>query len=173
MWWKRPSLESLIAHSPISVARFLLREAEARGFAVTPMKLLKMVFLSHGWMLGLHGIPLVRGPVEAWRYGPVFPDLYRLIRHLGTQSVTASDLPAEPKEVFEEEARRVMVGSVERYGPLSASELAEITGAPSSPWELTYRRGGWKPRIRPELIEFYYRKMLEVAGKYEEAEAAS
>ena len=169
MWWKRRSLESLIANSPIAVARFLLQEAERRGFEVTPMKLLKMVYLSHGWMLGIHGLPLVRGPVEAWRYGPVFPELYRRIRHLGAQPVKSSDLPAEPVEVFDQEAREMMVDSVEKYGPLSTARVSELTGAPSSPWELTYRRGGWKPKIHPELIEFYYREMLKLHREREEA----
>ena len=160
--WKRPSLEPLVAHSPIAVARFILAEAEKRDFTMTPMKLLKIVFLSHGWMLGLYGIPLVRGPVEAWQYGPVFPELYHAIKHLGAQPVALSDLPPGKEEVFDPEAQWVMVDAVERYGPLSASWLSTLTHAPSSPWELTYRDGRRHARIPNDLIEFYYRKMMEL-----------
>ena len=162
MWKRRPSLEPLVAHSPIAVARFILAEAEKRDFTMTPMKLLKIVFLSHCWMLGLYGIPLVRGPVEAWQYGPVFPDLYHAIKHLGAQPVVLSDLPPGKEEVFDPEAEEVMADAVERYGPVSASRLSALTHARSSPWELTYRKGERNRPIPNELIEFYYRKMLEV-----------
>lgn len=168
MWKRRSrdSLEPLVAHSAIAVARFLLIESERQGFPMTPMKLLKIVFLAHGWMLGLYRIPLVRGPLEAWQYGPVFPELYHAVKHLGAQPVKASDLESEkPKKDFDPEARKVMLDAVGRYGPLSASRLSRLTHAPSSPWELTYREGRRHARMSNDLIEFYYRKMLELHRK--------
>ena len=170
MIWNRPSLEPLVAHSPIAVARFILGEADKQGVTLTPMKLLKITYLAHGWMLGLHGIPLIRGPVEAWQYGPVFPELYGAIKHLGAEAVTLSDLPEQKTEVFEAETTEVMRDSVERYGPLSTAELSSLSDAPSSPWELTYRKGGRRRRIPGELIKFYYQKMLELHRQNREAE---
>lgn len=168
--WKSSSLEPLVAHSSIAVARYILREAEKRSFVVPPMKLLKITYLAHGWMLGVHGIPLVRGPIEAWQYGPVFPELYDAIKDLGTQAVTLSDLPEATDEVFEPEAVDTLQGAVERYGPLSTAEVSSLTDARSSPWELTFRKGGRRRRIPSELIRFYYQKMLELHRGVQPAE---
>lgn len=170
--WRRPSLEALVAHSPIAVARYLLTKTEAMQVTVTPMKLLKMVYLAHGWMLGIHGLPLVRGRVEAWQYGPVFPELYHAIKHLGAQPVRVRDLPAEPFEEFDPEEKQVMRDAVEQYGPITAARLSSLTHAPDSPWELTYRKGIRRRAIPNELIEFYYREMLRLHREREEADHA-
>lgn len=169
-WWKRHSLEGLVAHSPIAVGRYILTKAGEQGFTVTPMKLLKIVYLAHGWMLGIHGLPLVRGRVEAWQYGPVFPELYRAIKHRGAEPVTAADLPDKPHEVFEPEEKRVMSDAVEQYGPLTAAALSSLTHAPNTPWELTYQKGVRGRAIPNELIEFYYREMLRLYREDQEAE---
>ena len=162
--WKSRNSGPVVAHSPTAVARFMLSEADRQGFTVTPMKLIKMVFLAHGWMLALRGIPLVRKPVEAWDHGPVFPGLYHALKHLGSQPVNLSNL-LDVDEEFAPEAKRVMVDAVARYGPLNGERLSALTHAPSSPWDLTYRRGVQDRPIPNELIQFYYRKMLELHGK--------
>ena len=40
------------------------------------MHVLKLVYVCHGWMLGIHGAPLITEPVEAWTYSPVVPTVY-------------------------------------------------------------------------------------------------
>ena len=42
----------------------------------TPLHIVKLVYLCHGWMLGLKGRPLVDEPVVTGRYGPVIQSLY-------------------------------------------------------------------------------------------------
>lgn len=159
--WKRETGDRL-AHSPIAVGRFLLAEAERQGFELTPLRLLKIAFLSHGWMLGLHRMPLARGPVEAWKCGPVFPALYHAIEHRGAARVRLSDLSLGDGELFDADERAVMTDSVRRYGPLTGAQLVELTHADSSPWDLTRHRAHWRnPVIPNDLIEFYYRKILE------------
>lgn len=167
--WRRESLEPLVAHSPIAVARYLLTKTEAGQVTVTPMKLLKMVYLAHGWMLGIHGLPLVRGRVEAWQYGPVFPELYHAIKHLGAQPVRVADLPDKPVEAFDPEEKQVMRDAAQQYGPLTAAQLSSLTHAPSSPWELTYRKGIRHRAIPNELIQFYYGEMMRLHREREEA----
>ena len=54
-----------------------------RDVQTTPMHIIKLVYLSHGWMLGLHDTPLLWEPVEAWQYGPVVPSVYHLYKGWG------------------------------------------------------------------------------------------
>jgi len=42
-------------HSSITIANQLIKLAEAEGKTLTPMQLIKLVYLCHAWMLGLYG----------------------------------------------------------------------------------------------------------------------
>jgi uncharacterized phage-associated protein len=66
--------------SSTTVANRLFQLAGRAGYRLTPMQLVKLVFLCHGWMLGLYGKPLVRDRIEAWKYGPVIPKLYNAVK---------------------------------------------------------------------------------------------
>jgi len=66
-----------MSHSSISVAKYLLdNKEEDSGPSFSPMKIIKLVYIAHGWMLGINGLPLMKDPIEAWRYGPVIRELY-------------------------------------------------------------------------------------------------
>jgi uncharacterized phage-associated protein len=54
------------------------------------MQVLKLVYYCHAWMLGVYSRPLVRQPIEAWRYGPVVRELYRSIREYGGDPIRCS-----------------------------------------------------------------------------------
>ncbi len=41
------------------------------------MHVLKLPYICYGWMLAIHGKLLVVESAEAWRYGPIIPEVYR------------------------------------------------------------------------------------------------
>ena len=62
------------AVSPILVAEQILWLR--REIDTTPMHVIKLVYLAHGWMLGFTSRALINEAVEAWTYGPVVPSTY-------------------------------------------------------------------------------------------------
>ena len=66
--------------SSISIANKLIEIAESDGKFLTPMKLLKLAYICHGWMLALHDRPLIFDEIHAWKYGPIIPKLYQKIQ---------------------------------------------------------------------------------------------
>jgi len=58
---------------PRIVADDILYLARQANNPLTPMQVLKLAYIAHGWQLGLHGRPLINEPVEAWKYGPDLP----------------------------------------------------------------------------------------------------
>ena len=54
---------------------------------VSPMKLLKLVYLAHGWHLAIKGKPLIDEQIQAWDYGPVIQNLYHEIKGFGCAGI--------------------------------------------------------------------------------------
>lgn len=75
-------------HDPKAVANYILDCGKEDGETLSPMKLIKLVYLAHGWNLGLTGEPLITEHVQAWRYGPVIPSIYHDFKEYGNQVVT-------------------------------------------------------------------------------------
>jgi len=98
------------------------------------MQVLKLVYLCHGWMLGLHGQELISDDVEAWQYGPVIPSLYHAMKHYRASPVTSTlEQPVDEPEFSAEEVdliRQVF----EQYGDYTGPQLSTITHKSGSPW---------------------------------------
>lgn len=78
-----------------AVANAFLQIAEKHDAKLSPLKLQKLVYISHGWHLAIEGQNLVSDEfAEAWQYGPVFPSLYHEFKGAGKGAITspATDL---------------------------------------------------------------------------------
>ena len=49
---------------------------EYSGYTKTSLQIQKITYIAHGYMLGIHGVPLVSDQAQAWKLGPVFPEIY-------------------------------------------------------------------------------------------------
>ncbi len=144
-------------HDCRAVANRFLDLAWKSGDALTPMQVLKLVYIAHGWMLGLYGRPLIRDEVQAWQYGPVIPVLYNAMRDYGGAPVTAQ-LRAE-REDFTEFESDIISQTYAEYGAKSGPALSRLTHADGTPWDLTYRPGAFGIVIPTDLIEDHYRQL--------------
>lgn len=149
-------------HDSRVVANRLLERADAIGDALTPMQLLKLVYLSHGWMLGLYGRPLIRDDVQAWQYGPVIPRLYNAIRQFRSQPV-CGPLPAS-NEALDRQELSIIDQIYDIYGQLSGPELSRMTHAVNTPWQVTYKPNEFGLVISNDVIEDHYRRRAAETG---------
>lgn len=120
----------------------------------TPMQLLKLVYVAHGWMLGLYGRPLIVDDVEAWMYGPVIPTLYKEIKHYRDQIV--SDIDRVKLYPFDKYESKLIDQVIDQYGKLSGAMLSRITHAPNTPWSFTYKERSKGHKISNDLIADHY-----------------
>lgn len=145
-----------------TVANRFLDLARERGDAVTPMQLLKLVYIAHGWMLGLHGKPLIRDEVEAWQYGPVIPKLYNAIRRFRSQPVEGSlGTDGKKLDVTEDD---IVCQVYEIYGKKSGPALSRLTHQKGSPWDTVYEHGTYGTVIPNDLIEDHYATLAKRAA---------
>ncbi len=140
--------------SALTVAQQILWIAHQQGKQLTSMQLLKLVYISHGWMLGLYNRPLFQDEIEAWRYGPVVRSVYAEYKRFGARPI--SDDVQNQQKYFDDYALNVMEQVVEVYGGYSGLMLSSLCHQPDSPWEITIKQMGENSVIQNDLIEYYY-----------------
>ena len=156
-------------HDSRVIANRFLQLAREHGQTLTLMQVLKLVYIAHGWMLGLYGRALIADPVEAWKYGPAIPKLYEKLRHYGGNAITdfiSQPLVAAP---LGEEEEDIVSQVYDLYGQMTGFQLSEITHAPGTPWSITNARGEYSLEIPQDLIEDYYRSLDASAPERREA----
>lgn len=154
-------------HSALLVADYLLAHGKGN---LTPLHVIKLTYVSHGYTLAIRDRPLVLDIVEAWPYGPVYPILYDYLKAFGAGTVTR--LPYCGTSISDEDIRKrrdslkLRIGKTEildtvlaKFGALTGSELIDITHKAGSPWDTCYKKG--KRAIIPDQItKRYYRSIL-------------
>lgn len=138
-----------------TVANRFLELARDEKDDLTPMQLLKLVYIAHGWMLGLYKRSLIKDEVQAWQYGPVIPELYRSIRQFGSQPVLGRLATSDIEELDQLEDD-IVQQVYQIYGKRSGIELSRLTHKPDTPWAQTYRSGHFGSVIPTDLIQQHY-----------------
>jgi len=142
-----------MAHSALRIANAVCQKAVQLNMSPTPMQLLKLTYLAQGWMLGLYRQPLIVDDVEAWRYGPVFRDVYR---HVAGKSSVAGGLPARDSGDLDHLENDLLDQILQIYGKMSGLQLSTLTHTSGSPWDVTYRQFGQNAVIPKALMQEYY-----------------
>ncbi|TWG92220.1 putative phage-associated protein [Luteimonas sp. J16] len=152
-------------YSPSTVANYFLRRANAEGRALTPMQLLKLVYIAHGWHLGYFGQPLINETVQAWKYGPVIKSLYDNLRKYGggpvTSLVATGPFAWQRDMDLSGDSQRLVDAVWENYSSFSGIQLSQMTHQVGTPWDIVWRvRGGSRQyfaEIDDGLIEAHYK----------------
>lgn len=142
----------------LSVARYILERRKAAGDALTPMQLIKLVYIAQGYMLGRHGRPLFDEQVEAWQYGPVVPSVYHSVKQYKSAPVVA--IYGAPEHDFTPAELDVLDAVSDSYGPVNGVVLSAATHKPDTPWAQTWHRFGRNAPISNDIIENFYTKLL-------------
>lgn len=148
-----------MAHDSRAVANEILKIGREKNVSMSMMKLIKLVYFAHAWLLGVIGKPLCSDPVEAWPYGPVFRDLYFDLPYKGSQVVDKLiEMPFGGVYTgeFSTDEKSVMSRVVDVYGNLDAFQLSDITHQSGTPWYQTKERKGNFSKIDNSIIKEYY-----------------
>lgn len=103
---------------------------------VTPLNLEKLLYYAQGWHLALRDEPLFDEEIEAWRFGPVVPAIYRRFRFFGNKPIEASAI-TNPEALLSPASMSIIDQVLEHYGRFTSSELVGMTHR-ESPWKDTW-----------------------------------
>lgn len=143
-------------HDSLVIANRFLELAHKRENSLTPIQLLKLVYLAHGWGLGLYGRPLIKDEIQAWQYGPIIPHLYSHIRSFKSNPVKGPLVCKEDELSKQEE--NIIQQVYDIYGYLSGPRLSLLTHQQGSPWEVSCQLNEFWPVISNDIIEDYYQR---------------
>ncbi|MCD0489944.1 DUF4065 domain-containing protein [Pedobacter sp. MC2016-14] len=136
-------------YRPNLIANFFIKKSLDTGKEVTPMKLLKLVYIAHGWYLALADQDLIDEGVQAWKYGPVIPSVYHKFKVYGNNiinSLAKFDVPGWSNDPFtqgveinnlskiSEDDKKFLDRIFEVYGDLSGIQLSNLTHEIGTPW---------------------------------------
>ena len=155
-----------------AVANSFLDIAESKGELTDQMKLQKLVYFAHGWHLGFGEGAL--NVAEAWRWGPVFPDLYRAMRRWGAGKIKDRaraaemhgkririSIPSIPSaDAF---AIRLIERVWDVYGGMSGPALSQLTHEPGGPWDVIRKKNpGARNQVIPNrLIQEHFKQKIQ------------
>jgi uncharacterized phage-associated protein len=123
---------------------------------ITPLQLMKLVYLAHGWMLGVHGRHLIRESIEAWQYGPVIPELYHKIKKFRALPVI---YPIEETDLnFENDEKEFLDKVYRTYIDWTGMKLSALTHMKGSPWDITWGKKDSDSIIPNDIIRDYYQE---------------
>lgn len=144
-----------VPHPARTIADHILYLRSRHNLATTPLEINKLVYISHGWMLGIHRRSLSEEPAEAWTYGPVIPEVYHTYKSFGRSSIDTN--PKDMAHRFDQNQIMLMEEVVVKYKKYKGLQLSSITHMKGTPWYQVYRGGKGLGSIIPnKIIEQYY-----------------
>lgn len=128
------------------VANYFLGRAKAERRKITHLKLQKLVYVAYGWCWEFLGGQLFRDRIEAWKYGPVVPNLYHEFKHCGWMPIRqwSAHYDFDERQFLIREVQpdgqvaRVLHQVWEAYKEFSGRQLRDMTHSPGTPWDETY-----------------------------------
>jgi len=157
-----------MTYSPATIANYFLDKASREGRAVTPMQLIKLVYIAHGWHLGYLDRPLINETVQAWKYGPVIKSLYDQVKRYGSGAVReplrSSALPWLREAQMDETKRLTLDHVWTHYAGFSGVQLSSMTHMPDTPWYVAWHQQGgsnqYFAEIDDRLINDHYKSKI-------------
>lgn len=159
------AISSFAPHPVGAVANFMIGKSLREGFPITHLQLQKLVYISYGLYLALTGKRLFRERIEAWPLGPVIPELYHEFKRFGRKRIRrwSSNYDYDSGQfvwplVSDDDRDSLIVLNFvwPTYGPMSGSELVDLTHQDGTPWSATQRGDV----IEDALIRDHFLKLI-------------
>lgn len=148
-------------YDAVTIANRFLELATEQGKRLTPMQLIKLSYIAHGFSLAIYKRPLLSEGVEAWRYGPVIPSLYRKLKSYGSGPVTGPlAMNWGRSEGLDEPDRELLDAVFAKYGSLTGTQLSYLTHKRGTPWEKAYVPDMYGVELDEREIQAHYEGLL-------------
>lgn len=143
------------------VANKLLEFAKEDGKGIDTMKLLKLTYIAHGYYLAFFDKPLFKNSIQAWKYGPVIPELYHAIKPFKTGIVNPTVVSLHSYEDIKKEDEKYLRAVWNHYKETSGIHLSNLTHQSGTPWANVYSEGIINIPIDNDIIKEHYKQKIK------------
>ncbi|MBS2126639.1 DUF4065 domain-containing protein ['Fragaria x ananassa' phyllody phytoplasma] len=126
-------------------------------YPTTKMKLNKMIYYAHAKHLVKTKKPLVKEQIQAWIYGPVFPELCKQLKKFTYQPLNIDSLSIGDETKINATQKQILDDIISLYGNKEASFLSQQTHE-EDPWKNTYYiNSDWSKNIikNKDILEYF------------------
>lgn len=138
-------------YNALDIARYVINYSLEINSPVSNLKLQKLLYFIQGNFLRILDRPCFKDDIEAWKYGPVIPIVYREFKKFGSNYIGKIEYvydlennkfkPVKREFNFHisEEEKKVIESVIQECKNFSSSYLVELTHK-QSPWIKAYRK---------------------------------
>ena len=111
-------------------------------WTLSNLELQKIIYITHMVYLGTHSEQLVFGDFQAWRYGPVHPELYHFLKRYGAKPIN-NELGIFNffEDLSDGNEKDALNAAVDAFPAGSGPKLVAITHWEKGAWTKLYRGG--------------------------------
>jgi uncharacterized phage-associated protein len=154
-----------MAYPASLIAYAFVKKGIDEGKFVTQMKLQKLVYFAQGYHLAKYNTPLIKENFQAWKFGPVVPEIYQDFKLYGSKLITdtASFRPVETDQkryLLDNQALDSIQYTWSVLKDFSAMALSNWTHQPQAPWSKVYDPAGKSTPIPNDDIKTYFEGLL-------------
>lgn len=146
-------------HIPaIVAANHIIQWHLSRQLSITPLRVIKLTYISNGFYLALFERSIFSESVQAWKYGTMIPSVYGAFGHYGGKSIKEPFLFAEivtHKTVIE-----VLDKTCDEFKHFTDLQLAAYCQEPS--WACSYSYSLENDIPNDLIMEFFKSKLKKI-----------
>lgn len=146
-----------MAHVKDVAKYFISLSKESSPYAITPLKLQKLLYYAQGFYLRDNDEPLFDDDLLAWDHGPVNRGVYEEYRKYKYHTIPS--IPFDYNGKLTREERMAIKEAWKEFGDLDGKTLEELTHQ-EDPWLFTHK----DEVIEIELISEYFREQYDYIG---------
>lgn len=121
---------------------------------ITNLALNKLVYFAQGWSLARNDKPLFEEDIQAWKFGPVVPTVYRSFQACGRERI-ASTVGNFDYDKYDPQTLQLLLDVFNAYGQYTASGLVKMTHQNGTPWETAYVDGQNNVITKKDLKSYF------------------
>lgn len=149
-----------MSYNPTTIANYFIKRYADKG-NITPMKLIKLTYISYGWYLALTDKEerLTDESPVAWDFGPVFPSLFESLKGYG-RSVIKDKIPnLVGDDSIKGDDKKFLDKIWSLYGRFDGTYLSALTHTEGTPWRKVYVKGANSAMSDDDIFEHYKEKL--------------
>lgn len=160
-------------YTAFHIANYFLWRSWKEGIEITPLKLIKLVYITYGWNLVLNETrkKLFEERIEAWKHGPVLPSIYHEFKKFGNRPIEknnyATGESGQIPMIDRNDTEVLTIASAiwKKYQNKTGPELTSITHEANGAWYKAYYNAGVNSALEDDDIKKRAEEAIDAYNK--------